>query len=401
MNILLHIGTEKTGTTSIQEFLFKNRSVLGGNGYYFLQSPGQKNNRALPSICMRADKTDDFFIEKGVVSADERKSYEEEFLKKFKEEIETIPNNVHTVVCSSEHFHSRLTYEDEVKKLKNILDGYFDSVQILVYLRPQADVALSLYSTTLRSGNDAEFSDVVERQCVPSNEYYDYKSLLERWNKIFGDGSVTPKVFRKDWFYQGNLLRDFAFSINEALVERCDFDVPKKNESINHFGQVLIKLINRHLPRFLPNKGINKLNLSLGRLVASECPGKGLSLGAEEYSALQARFDELNLCLSKEYFSQESNVFECALPSDENRMLSEEHVELLDSVLGMVVNSKSAGLASPFVDDLRDAAILLEEVDVEKSYRLMKLAAMFRPRGPKIREKLRSYEKLLKEASKA
>ncbi|MBN2825283.1 MAG: hypothetical protein JXQ76_08170, partial [Campylobacterales bacterium] len=35
MNIILHIGQPKTGTTSIQKFLYHNREVLESFGYYY------------------------------------------------------------------------------------------------------------------------------------------------------------------------------------------------------------------------------------------------------------------------------------------------------------------------------------------------------------------------------
>ena len=44
---ILHIGTEKTGTTSIQKFLATNRTLLKANGVLYPLSPGKVNHIGL------------------------------------------------------------------------------------------------------------------------------------------------------------------------------------------------------------------------------------------------------------------------------------------------------------------------------------------------------------------
>lgn len=44
MTAYVHIGTEKTGTTSIQEFLYINKSIIQKQNYFFAQSIGIKNH---------------------------------------------------------------------------------------------------------------------------------------------------------------------------------------------------------------------------------------------------------------------------------------------------------------------------------------------------------------------
>jgi hypothetical protein len=50
---LLHIGTEKTGSTSIQNFLYKNESELNKRGYFFPhKSCGLISNYRLVLLCL-------------------------------------------------------------------------------------------------------------------------------------------------------------------------------------------------------------------------------------------------------------------------------------------------------------------------------------------------------------
>ena len=50
MKAVLHIGTEKTGTSYIQEFLYTNRKSLASLGFGLLQSP-EKKQQKLGHIC--------------------------------------------------------------------------------------------------------------------------------------------------------------------------------------------------------------------------------------------------------------------------------------------------------------------------------------------------------------
>ena len=57
--VLIHIGTEKTGTTTIQEFLHINREKLYSKGIVFLKSPGERNQvRDLVTYCMNPHRVD-------------------------------------------------------------------------------------------------------------------------------------------------------------------------------------------------------------------------------------------------------------------------------------------------------------------------------------------------------
>ena len=43
-SLLIHIGTEKTGTSTLQEFLHFNREVFAQHGVVYLKSPGLKSH---------------------------------------------------------------------------------------------------------------------------------------------------------------------------------------------------------------------------------------------------------------------------------------------------------------------------------------------------------------------
>ena len=164
----MHIGTEKTGTTSIQNYLYLNQKKLKSSGFHFIQSAGTTNNRALPSFCMNEDRFDDFFRDQGIKTLEQKHDFRKTFLEEFENEIRSAPSSVHTFIMSSEHFHSRLRSEEEVDNVYKLLSAYFDEFKIICYLREQVDTCTSFYSTHLKSGGTSSFAGFLKR-CEPGN----------------------------------------------------------------------------------------------------------------------------------------------------------------------------------------------------------------------------------------
>ena len=209
MKAIVHIGTEKTGTTSIQSFLYQNRSALRKSGYHFLQCAGKTNNRDVPTYCMSKDRDDDFYRNLGITTVDGRRAYKRTFIQKLEKELSGLPANTRAVIISSEHFHSRLQTREEVQNVHRLLSRYFSEIDIVCYLRDQITTCTSCYSTALKSGNSSSFIEFVER-CTPDSHYYNYWEMLQHWESCFGPDALHVSLFSFEHFLNGNLLDDFA-----------------------------------------------------------------------------------------------------------------------------------------------------------------------------------------------
>jgi len=87
MDLHLHIGTEKTGTTSIQEFLRINRANLNSAGIYVPCSLGPSNHQWLPFMFSQDLSVDSFFRMHGINTDDQRISAQSKKIKEFREEV--------------------------------------------------------------------------------------------------------------------------------------------------------------------------------------------------------------------------------------------------------------------------------------------------------------------------
>lgn len=212
MRLILHIGTEKTGSTAIQQHLLANRAVMAEGGAHLCESAGQGNHRALVAAFMPDDFHDDFLRARKLVDRDVRDVWRERLLEAFAAEAEAARARADVFVVSSEHFHSRLLEPASVARLAAFLHPLFTEVSVLCYLRRQDEMALSFYSEKLRAGfvppEILPLRNVRRRQgSLPP--YFDFEALLDRWSDAFGPSSVAPRLYQADSLVAGDVVLDF------------------------------------------------------------------------------------------------------------------------------------------------------------------------------------------------
>lgn len=202
--LILHIGTEKTGTTSLQNDLYRNRAYLAANGVGLLSGADLPNNRRIASYARLRPAHEAYDLQ--LVSSGP--DWRERLRNAVRSEIEAMPASIHTVLVTSEHLHSRLVDVKEVQRVADIFTGLFGSTRVVVYLRRQDKLATSLYSTALRAGwtHTSPFKDGA---AAAQGHYYDYGGLLSRWGQVFGRDSITARIFEPRQFEGGSLHSDF------------------------------------------------------------------------------------------------------------------------------------------------------------------------------------------------
>jgi ubiquinone/menaquinone biosynthesis C-methylase UbiE len=119
MKLVLHIGTEKTGTTLLQDWLYANKAALSEQGVFLSAVMGQTNNRKIVSYFQTS--LDDFTRRNKIHSQAEKAAYFEGFEAEVWAEIKAGAAEHHTMVITSEHFHSRLCNRKEIQALAAFL----------------------------------------------------------------------------------------------------------------------------------------------------------------------------------------------------------------------------------------------------------------------------------------
>jgi hypothetical protein len=129
LDLYLHIGTEKTGSTSIQRYLAKNRTKLREMGILFPMAPGLDNQRALTAIA--EENTEDSALQEifNIRTPGDLDRFRADLRTKLKDELAA--GTYSRVVMSNEHCSSRLRDVEQVEYLRNFLGEFFDRIHVL------------------------------------------------------------------------------------------------------------------------------------------------------------------------------------------------------------------------------------------------------------------------------
>lgn len=240
----LHIGTEKTGSTTIQRYLEKNREALIKQSHYYPKCLGpQRGSHYYLSVYCRNDNIfDDLRIISGVTNAVELEEFRVKLLKNI--DMEFNEQDCQYLHISCENFQSRFLAIDTIEKLKLILDKYVDTFEVLCYIRPQHEVAISLYSTDMKLGGT---TDSPLPKVEKNNHYYNYNDMLQKWEFVFGLNNVKVRIFDKESLLNNDLLTDYCHTtgINKSNLT----DIEKENESLDSSALLFLKEFNHYLPR--------------------------------------------------------------------------------------------------------------------------------------------------------
>ena len=206
--IYLHVGMNKTGTSSIQSFFANNSHVLLDRGVLYPVTVKRGNAHHL----LRK------ILHKG---GEEGQTCRGKYLEKLRLEIES--SGCDTVLLSSEEFvKTGICYES----LKEV---FGDTVFPIVYLRRHDSWWISLYQQALKMVVNPPwergFSAFVRFQKERIN-YWRYGQFVDHLAEIFGQEKVAVRPYETKQLVRGNVCNDILSVIgveaDEQLQEKID-----------------------------------------------------------------------------------------------------------------------------------------------------------------------------------
>ena len=305
-NLILHIGTIKTGTTSIQHFLNINRRLLSSNGFYYPNSIGSHNHQKLAFACMDDHKTNQYLEIHKLTERHKRDSWKEEILQNFDTELGSLGKNIGSVIISSEHFIFHLTNEDELKELYNLLKKRFSQIKVIVYLRRQDMLMISHYSTICKAGK-VKTEILSHRKKVPST--FNYNNLLRKWSSVFGKLNIQVEIYDPETFVDNNVIYNFIQQC--GLPDDLKYKFPvRANESLSATTQDVIQLFNKKYEKHLQGNAevLKSIRDKLIDSINSKYPGRGKLPTQHEAKEFYSRFVKSNNKVANKWFGRD-NLF--------------------------------------------------------------------------------------------
>ncbi len=256
--IILHIGMPKAGSTSIQEFLKINTKELLDRNYFIPNFYGSGvNSWPLTFPFMNKNKFNnkkrrlyhlDLSIE---ITQENLLNYYEEKFQNFKEKY-----SKKILLTSSEDFFGELKTSCEIKSFQSFINKFFDSVEIILYIRNPLSKAISCLSENVKQGR---LKNELNKSDIP---LYSYKKYLTHWLECFPGAKFQLALFQEEDLYRKNLIIDFNQRI--GLVSKAkSFDYKVENTSLNYKAICVLAEINKRLSTIENNMRSNKILINL------------------------------------------------------------------------------------------------------------------------------------------
>jgi hypothetical protein len=325
----IHIGTPKTGTTAIQEFLDTNRAALLELGFAVPSIFG-RNHWWLPLLCDPEKEWDELTWKLATEGGwqDIHTHQWRSHVNRRRQDLKGFGENAEAdhLLFSAEHLYGRLIGVDDVGRLADLMHPFVDEVEILVYLREPLSYRVSEWSTVLRHGLTedplvlpppgrywrkapftANWPRKAEREQAPMPE--DYRARLQWWEEVFPN-DVKVRIFDKDSWVEGSLVRDFCDAVGIPWSD--DFSIPTKmNRSFSWEMMKTLSVVNREIPQWLvdgrrdPARGAITELLSAGDDLAAP---RYLPSPAEK-DAYEEFFAESNEWVRERYFPEKDRLW--------------------------------------------------------------------------------------------
>jgi hypothetical protein len=277
--VVLHLGTGKTGSTAIQNFLRIN-------------SPALRNNKII--YVSKLEKFTDG-------QTDYAKYIRRSDPESYKLSIERL-----RFLFSVVDAEYRLIYSNELfYGNKKVLSAYRAAIgkipfKVILYIRRQDEFMQAHYSQLVVGQDVREIKDFREIRFDPN-----YFELLKLYKEVFGKENLIVRRYDKDRFVENNLFADFSSAID--LTNWQSFKKPAKKDSNESRSRKFIELLKIANSKFPKEKHAWAIQMIEKHLKGDAYRNKSESysfLSREEAALVMSRYERSNRLVANEWFGE-------------------------------------------------------------------------------------------------
>lgn len=298
VEVVLHIGSDKTGTTSIQQLLRRNRGLLADRGILYPRSPGRVRHAALGLYA----RPDDVLVEtRDYLRGDlpEPAVFRRRLRRRLAREV--TESGTSKVVLSDEALYRMAP--DSITRLGGLLAEIGTRVRLVVYLRRQDDHLVSRYQQAIKVGEVLPLDAWALRDF---SNLYDFAGMLRKWQETLEPAELVVRPFERTRFPGGSLEQDF--------VDAAGLDVPLtdlhpvrlRNESLGVEGVEVLRILNLHRIQDLGMKTWQISNRAYVRALRDTATGPQVTLPESDLDRFMAQWADSNRRVAVEQLEDES-----------------------------------------------------------------------------------------------
>jgi hypothetical protein len=231
LKLVIHAGTPKTGTTSLQTYLDKKQRKLRGKGILYPHNLDKLQNATAP----RHQWFEKNLVTTNLVS----------FLENFQNILSQVKTDTHTIVLSSEGIYNYWwDFPQQSKDILGDMSKLFD-IEVWVWFREPIKFIESYYKQCIRNpqvegnpcyGKDLSFADMLSINWF--SRHLDYQDFINQCETVFGKDKVSA------FQYQGDVVQEVIQKLGLATAH--DNPTPRQNKSLNSASIKLLRSINQY-----------------------------------------------------------------------------------------------------------------------------------------------------------
>lgn len=222
MKVLLHIGSQKTGSTSLQATFKKFRHRLASKGVLYPVLPPLASHSILAVPFFKTGIPREFYQTMGRNKADVdavAMAYWQDVVRQAQEQ-----PGIDTIVISGEHFLDIEDHQGMAHHLARLFPGC--EVSVLCYLRDPISYYVSYLKQRIKASHNLFW---------PRTENWAPK--LTAWQSL---GPVTVREFAPSLLRDGDLVCDALAWVSEALAEQFTLETVRANQSISSEAALIL-----------------------------------------------------------------------------------------------------------------------------------------------------------------
>lgn len=311
--LIIHVGTQKTGSTALQRHLFRNSAELLQQGIRYIEAGREHRHRTSHNELARTIQG-----KAGSATWD-----------RLRDELARSNSRINLISAEGFWFCDPAAVKRQLPDAKD--------VQIVVYLRRQDQYLQSLYVQAVCGGRTQSFA--TWRETVPDRGKY--LDAIDKWADAFGSESIVIRPYERDGVT--DTIEDFSGLIRaEGLTKnrflRCN---PSPRQELLQFIRAFNNL----------KVGVDKHKLFLALIGKDSAYTRSCDiLSYEESLALMKSYAEENrLLIEKYYRDQSSPLFPELVPFESPDIWewdSEQYFKLTTDVLDVLIKFAADGQIS-------------------------------------------------------
>jgi hypothetical protein len=266
----LHVGTHKTGTTSIQAFLRDNEARFARRGVLVPRAGRGEDRAGHHNLSQELLGASGFVEERGGLAA---------------LVAELARSDASRAVISSEDFSLLSRSHQALVTLRDAIGAAGFAPTIIIYFRPQVSYCVSIYAEIVKNGNLKPFSRYLDELREHGSFLWNgvlgplcrYDVLFERFAAVFGAEAIIVRRYRSS-APRNALLRSFARIVTGRRITFGGFTFPAE--------------------RFNPSLSFRRVLAALGA-AAPEVDMRFAPLNLRETLALAREFAPANISLAR------------------------------------------------------------------------------------------------------